>query len=291
MPDSLMAALAMIYLKYPAMLRFDTEAHSDPWLIYNPKSLFGLSQVPSDAQMLDSLYSVKPETLRPCFEAMHYELQRGKVLEDFAMLGDYYLLAHEATGQFSSNKISCPRCCVKNSLNGTQEFYHQILAAVMVSQDRKTVLPLAVESITKRDGNNKNVCERNAAKWLLYYLNSAFGQRRLLIVEDALAPNGVHIELLYTLEMDFNFGVKPAGSEKLFEHVLRRQSDNTLEEWNSEVQANGSFHGYRFSNGLSLNDSHLDLMVNYFEYWEVDKGGDRAKKANNVFSPGRPVLR
>ncbi len=34
---------------------------------------------------------------------------------------------------------------------------------------------------------------------------------------------------------------------------------------------NGSCYGYRFTNGLSLNDSHPDLMVNYVEYWERDK--------------------
>ena len=44
---------------------------------------------PLDFDILDP---VKPEALRPCFEALHHELQRGKVLEDFIVLGEYYLL-------------------------------------------------------------------------------------------------------------------------------------------------------------------------------------------------------
>ena len=57
---------------------------------------------------------------------------------------------------------------------GKKEFYHQILAAVMVHPKLKTVLPVAFEPITKRDGDNKNDCERNAAKRLLVYLADAF---------------------------------------------------------------------------------------------------------------------
>ena len=278
MPDTLMACFAMFNLKYPAMLCFDTEASADPRLVHNLKSLFGLSKVPSDTQMREIVDPVAPEALRPCFEALHHELQRGKVLEDFVVMEDYYLLAIDGTGQFCSNKISCEHCCVKNRSNGTKEFYHQILAAVMVHPDRKTVLPLAVEPITKRDGNNKNDCERNAAKRLLDYLSDAFGQRKFLIVEDALASNGPHIELLNKHAMDFIIGVKPAGNEKLFEQVLQRQSHRTLVEWESEVAADGSCHGYRFTNGLSLNDSHPDLMVNYLEYWEVDKRGKQGEE-------------
>ncbi|ASJ74636.1 transposase family protein [Granulosicoccus antarcticus] len=278
MPDALMAAFAMFNLKYPSMLRFDTEAHADPRLIHNLKSLFGLDEVPGDTQMREILDRVKPEALRPCFEALHHELQRGKVLEDFIVLGKYYLLAIDGTGQFASNKVSCPHCCVKNRSNGTKEFYHQVLAAVMVHPELKTVLPLAVEPITKRDGDNKNDCERNASKRLLAYLDSAFPHRKFLVVEDALASNGPHVELLGKLGMDFILGVKPDGNQKLFEQVLRRQCDKTLGEWNSEVAANGSCHGYRFTNRLSLNDSHPDLMVNYVEYWEVDK---RDKEGND----------
>lgn len=285
LPDALMAAFAMFNLKYPSMLRFDTEAHADPRLIHNLKSLFGLNEVPGDTQMRTILDPIKPEALRPCFEALHQELQRGKVLEDFIVMDKYYLLAIDGTGQFASNKISCPHCCVKNHSNGTKEFYHQILAAVMVHPDQKSVLPLAVESITKRDGDNKNDCERNASKRLLSYLAEAFRQRQFLIVEDALGSNGPHIEQLHKHGMDFILGVKPDGNAKLFEQVTRRQCDRTLVEWNSEIAVDGSCHGFRFANGLSLNDSHPDLIVNYVEYWEIDKKGkDGTEGKQHIFT-------
>ncbi len=42
-------------------------------------------------QMLDVLDPVKSEALRPFFEALHHERQRGKVLEDFIVMGEQYL--------------------------------------------------------------------------------------------------------------------------------------------------------------------------------------------------------
>ncbi len=103
----------------------------------------------------------------------------------------------------------------------------------MVHPELKTVLPLAVEPIIKRDVDNKNDCERNAAKRLLAYLAGAFGQRQFLIVEDALGSNGPHVELLCKLGMDFILGVKPDCNAKLFEQVIRRQCDRTLVECSS----------------------------------------------------------
>ncbi len=65
---------------------------------------------------------------------------------------------------------------------------------VLVHRQRKTVLPLAPEVITRRDGATKNDCERNASKRLLRQLRQDYLQLKLIIVEDSLASNGVHLD-------------------------------------------------------------------------------------------------
>ncbi len=42
-----------------------------------------------------------------------------------------------------------------------------MLGAALLHPDHKVVIPLAPEPIVKGDGDNKNDCERNAAKRLL----------------------------------------------------------------------------------------------------------------------------
>jgi hypothetical protein len=274
MGDALSAAFAMFSLKYPSMLQFDTEAHADPRLIHNLKSLYALKSVPSDTQMREILDAVPPQALRPAFEALHSQLQRGKALEPFAVFQGRYLLAVDGTGQFSSNRISCPHCCVKERKNAATEYYHQCLAAVMVHPDIKGIaLPVALEPITRHDGQNKNDCERVAAKRLLSYIASAFPQRQFIVIEDALASNGPHLSLLKELEMDFIVGVKPAGNGSLFGEVAQRQQQQLLIEWESPVSADGAEYGYRYTNDIALNKSHPDLKVNYLEWWEIDKKG------------------
>jgi len=240
--------------------------------------------------MREILDTVDPVELRPAFEAMQGELQRGKALESFTVLEGRYLLAVDGTGQFASTAISCPHCCVKKASkkktsrkadtetstpddDGVQ-FYHQSLAAALVHPDVKGVaLPVGLEPITRADGATKNDCERNAAKRLLPYIAEAYPRRRFCVVEDALASNGPHVELLGELGMDYILGVKPAGNGALFAEVHRRQSAGELVEWESEEAADGSVSGYRFTHSVTLNASHEHLQVDYLEWWEIDKKG------------------
>ena len=79
----------------------------------------------------------------------------------------------DATGHFSSGKLSCPHCCEKHHRNGKVEYYHQLMGAAIVHPDKAQVFPLFPEAITKQDGATKNDCESNAAKRLLPAIRKA----------------------------------------------------------------------------------------------------------------------
>lgn len=275
MTDTLGAAFAMFHLKFGSMLEFDTEAHADPRLIHNLKSLYRQGTVPSDTSMREILDEVPPEALRPAFEALHRDLQRGKALEDFASIDGRYLLAIDGTGCFCSTKVSCPHCLVKKrSKGGGTEYSHQSVAAAIVHPDKKgQALMLAVEPITNADGATKNDCEREAVKRLLDYIGTAFPNRKFLITEDALAANGPHLEALAAHDMDFIVGVKPGNSSVFETEIMRRQSACELLEWQDTMAADGSTCGYRYTCAVPINASYRELLVNYLEWWEVDKNG------------------
>ena len=135
----------------------------------------------------------------------------------------------------------------------------------------KTVLPLMPEAITRQDGTTKNDCERNAAKRLLTALREDFPQLKLIVVEDSLASNGPHIELLQALDLRFILGVKPGDHQALFEQVQQHLCAGQCQEW-EDTDEHGVEHGYRWVNGVSLNASHPELKVNFLEYWEIKDG-------------------
>lgn len=270
--DALMSGLAVFGLKYPSLLKFD-EAYNEGVIRHNLKTLYGVERAPCDTQLRTILDPVAPAHLRPAFQAVHRQLQRHKALEPYRYLDGYYLVSVDGTGQFASSDIRCPACCSKTS-KGQPHYYHQLLGAVMVHPDLKTVLPLAPEAITRQDGTTKNDCERAAAKRLLTQLRSDYPQLEFLVVEDSLAANGPHLELLRSLDLHSLIGVKEGDHEALFAAVQAKLATGECQEW-EYTDAHGVEHGYRWVNDLPLNKTHPHLRVNFLEYWEID--GDQQR--------------
>jgi hypothetical protein len=271
--DALMSGLAVFGLKYPSLLKFDEAYQNEAVIRSNLQSLYGVERAPCDTQLRTRLDPLDPEALRPAFRAVHRHLQRHKALETYSFLDGYYLVSIDGTGQFASSVIHCPECCSKQ-VKGRTCYYHQLLAAVIVHPDVPTVLPLMPEAITRPDGANKNDCERNAAKRLLTGLRRDYPKLKLIVVEDSLASNGPHIERLESLGLRYILGVKPGDHEALFDEVQTRLFSGDCHEW-EYTDEQGVEHGYRWINGLALNQSHPELKVNFLEYWEIRDSQER----------------
>ena len=267
--DCLMSGLAVYGLKYASLLKFDEAARGDDAVRSNLRRLYGVSRVPSDTRMRERLDEVDPESLRSCYRRLFAALQPGKGLEGFACLDGHYLLSVDGTGHHSSKKVHCPNCCEKHHRDGTTTYYHMMLGAVLVHPEEREVFPLAPEPIAKTDGSKKNDCERNAAKRLLGDVRREHPHLKLVVVEDALASNGPHIELLRKLDMRFVLGAKPGDHAFLFEWV-----DNTPGTRTAEFAGeDGVRHRFRWLNGAPLNDANFDLEVNFLEYREISAQG------------------
>jgi len=160
---------------------------------------------------------------------------------------------------------------------------------VIVHPDRKEVLPLFPEAITRQDGATKNDCEATAGKRLFKQIREAFQDWPLRGVEDSLSANGPHINLLKELNIGYIISVKPEGQDSLFAEVKNRVLNGQCEEF--EVLGEDKIlRGYRWIHDIPLNKSHPDLLVNFLDYWEIRDGKeynfswvtDIKLKANNV---------
>lgn len=266
--DCLMSGLAVFLLKFPSLLQFDQQCHEEKKLRHNLKHLFGVERAPSDTYLRERLDEVDPDELRRAYSVIFSFLQRRKALEVYSYLDGYYLISCDGTGVFESDTIHCESCCVKHHRDGRVSYYHQMLGAVMVHPKLPTVIPLAPEAILKKDGEDKNDCERNAAKRLLPLIRREHPHLKMIILEDALAANAPHIRLLQSLKMKFIIGAKPDQNAYLFEFA--KAAKGTSHE---EVDINEVTHRYYFVNGLPLNDEASDVSVNFLEYWEIQKNG------------------
>ena len=132
--DCLMSGLAVFSLKFPSLLQFDLKMRGgeDPVQAHNLRTLFGVSKVPSHTRMRERLDEVYPGGLRRGFKQIHAMLQRGKVFEDWTVFGGHLPISVDGTGHYSSHKVSCKHCCVKNHHNGSKKYCHQVLGAAIV---------------------------------------------------------------------------------------------------------------------------------------------------------------
>ena len=269
LPDALMAGLAMFSLKDPSLLAFDERRCSDG----NLGRIFGIGKVPSDTQMREILDPLDPQRLRPLFNDIFRQLQRGKALEPMAYLGGCYLLSVDGTGSFSSEKLRSASCLVKKSRSGKETYYQQVLGAAIVHPDFKEVIPLAPEMIIRQDGSKKNDCERNAARRFFQKLREDHPHLPLIVVEDGLSSNGPHIRDLQQHGMHYILGAKPGDHPLLFHHIEEAAKRGELGEHCMVDPIDPKVtHVFGYLNGASLNQANLDLSVNVIDYRQRCEG-------------------
>jgi hypothetical protein len=269
--DILMSGFAMFSLKDPSLLAFDKRRCNEPESLHG---IYGIGIIPCDSQMRAAMDPVSPTVLRQPFLTLFRHAQRGKALEKLQWLDGHYLLALDGTGVYSSENVSSPYCLGKRKRNGVTEYYQQMLGAAFVNPDRKEVLPLCPEMIAKQDGSKKQDCERNAARRFLDNFRQEHPHLKCVVIEDGLSSNGPHIKDLMKHDLRFILGVKQKDHVYLFEQLDKAVSAGEAMEF-SQTQADepGVTHTFRFINGLALNKSHPDLLVNVLEYWQVDAKG------------------
>jgi hypothetical protein len=265
--DTLMAGLALFSLKDPSLLAFCGRA-----LDHNLHSVFGLQAIPSDTQMREILDEVGPNQLRPVFKDVFRELQRGKVLEEYVFLEGCYLVAVDGVEYFCAKSVHCDHCMTRTHKDGSVSYYHQMLGAVIVHPDFSEVIPLMPEPIQRQDGQDKNDCERNAARRWLQQLRKDHPHLPIIVIEDALSPNAPHIRDLRKYHAHFILGVKEGDHKHLFE-----QFDQLVEAEQVgvvyEEDANGASRIWTFVNGVSINESNQEVLVNLLVYVELDADG------------------
>src|SRR5215475_12493132 len=262
--DALMSAFAMFSLKSPSLLAFDKQRAEG-----NLGTIYGIAHVPCDTHMRERLDPVSPESLRPSFQSVFRQLQRGKVLEAMVFLDGHYLVALDGTGYFSSPTIPCASCLHKVHRNGSITYYHQMLGAAILHPDFRAVIPLMPEPIIKQDGTEKNDCERNAANRFIGKLCQDHPHLKFIVTEDGLSSNAPHIETLHDHGCHYILGVKEGDHAFLFQQVQVAEAGGRVTSYERHDRAAGVVHRFRFVNNVPLNASRADVRVNFIEYWEV----------------------
>lgn len=282
--DCLMGGLAMFCLKDPSLLSF---VNNYPARKSNLEEVFKISKIPSDNGLRNILDPVRPDFLLPSFQSLMHEIDKNGLMNQYKYLKEHLLISIDATGQFSSNEISCPQCMVKNRKKEGktyQEYYHQLLSGCIVHPDYKAVFPVFGEAITKQDGSKKNDCERNASKRFLPNIRKILPDQKLLILLDGLYADGPTIRNLLSQQMDFIIVIKE-GYVLVQVESLRKTTSLKSHSWKKDKHV---ICCAKWADNLILNGTNNDLKVHYLEYEEIDERSGKVLYSNKWITNIKP---
>jgi hypothetical protein len=272
----LMSAFAMFSLKDPSLLVFDKRRIEGD---ANLNSVYGIDRVPSDTQMRDVLDMVDPVQLRTAFTRVFSLLQRGKALEQMRFLDQYYLISCDGTGFYYYLKVGNDACLRKKHGDNLEKAYHQqFYGASLIHPDFREVISFCPEPIVKQDGTTKNDCERSAARRFMEAFRKEHPHLQAVILEDALHSNAPHIRDLQAHNLHFIIGAKESDHAFLYRKVFEEeQVGRSMNITIDDPVDPKKRHNFFFVNGVSLNESNQDVVVNFLEYWEIsvdDQGNE-----------------
>src|SRR6202043_3177366 len=90
---------------------------------------------------------------------------------------------------------------------------------------------------------------------------------------DALSANAPHLRDLRVARVHYIIGVKPGDHGFLFQHLYAADVAGRTQHLSQVEPATGVLHHFRFHNGVPLNESNPDALVNVLEYWEIHPDG------------------
>jgi hypothetical protein len=273
--DFLMSAFAVFYFQHPSMLDFQ-KAMEEREKRNNLRTLFGVENIPGTDQVRKILDGIEPKELSSAFDMALETARESGALESYRVLEGTIPVALDGTWYFSSKEIHCEHCLRKNikKRDGTEDalYYHEAVCAAVVKPGKPVAaLPLIPEFVRNEDGQNKQDCERNAAKrWIKTHKERYSGLKLTVLGDDLYCCHPVCKEIREA-GMNFLLACKDESHPWIAEQVkysIPRTHEKT--EWNGR---NHLVYRYKWVNGIENRADGETMGVNhlYFEIYNREK--------------------
>lgn len=275
MSDAALSALSVFFTQSPSFLDWQIRMQQAKGK-NNANSMFGVHQIPSDAQIRNLLDPVPPDTLFPVMADIGNILFSQGHLESFRSIGETLLVALDGTDFFSSEKISCAGCTQSELKNGHTLYRHIAVTPVIVAPGQNKVVPLPPQFVQPQDGHDKQDCELAASgRWLIEW-GSHYAARGMTVLGDDLYCHQPFCRQVLALRAHFLFVCKPDSHATLYEWVgdLSRNEKISTVTVSRRVGKKRYTDTYRYVSHLPLANSDDALLVNWCELVTTDINGE-----------------
>ena len=259
--DIILSAFSVFYFQNKSWLSFQRDIDTSKG-ISNAKTIFGISDIPSDNHIRKVLDKITPDSFKKVYEIILEKLRDIGILDRFNFKDDYMIVALDGTHYHSSKNISC-KCCQTKTNNDTSEvhYYHSVITPTIVHPDSKKVIPLMQEFISNDDGEEKQDCEINASKrWLDNFINPT--SKKLIILGDDLYSREPMIKKVLEQKHSYVFVAKTTSHKYLYEQVDMIKNLGNCDNVKLSKMVNGKKQNflYNYINNLAIKNPNGDTQ-------------------------------
>jgi hypothetical protein len=263
--DGVMAAFAMFYMQSASFLAYQRDMERKKGR-NNARSLFGIENIPSDAQTRNLLDPLRPEEVGSSFWRIVEMVEAAGQMERMRVWRGEVLVSMDGTQYFSSMHIHCPQCTVWEQERGVR-YSHTVLTAVIVAPGVPEVLCLEPEYILSQDGSKKQDCEQNAAKRWLERAAPHLRRWSVTVLADDLHAHQPFCEQLGSYGLHFIMTCRRESHETLYQEVdllaaIGGVGEVMVRKWNGRSHERWT---YRYASQVPLRSGVDALKVNWCE--------------------------
>ena len=254
------AGFAIYSLKSPSLLDFRPKTAAEQ---HNLKACFSIDKLPSDNGLRDILDVVDQVKMRQGLDRTVDYLDDQGVLDTYAIDEQgQVIFSVDGVKHFSSKKVHCQCCLTRKHRDGSTTYQHQLLAAALVKPGKSEVFVVDAEPIVQQDGEEKNDCERTAAKRLLDRMAESHASRSVVYALDALYGCGPIVRRITQLSDRWRYVInaKADGHQYAFEQ-FNAANDAGRVNWKT-FRRKGEKFVVGYVNDIGLNAANAEVKTN-----------------------------
>ena len=274
--DGVLSAFSVFFLQCPSFLAHQILMQQKRGK-NNAHTLFGVEGIPTDAQIRNLLDPIAPEL---CFEVFSMVVQllqqRGTLKEQFFSIPlDSYLMALDGTWFHKSEEIFCAKCLHQDHRDGRQVYFHSAITPIFVRPGSNHVIAVEPQFIEAQDGQEKQDCERNAAKRWISGAGKRYAPMGITLLADDLYCNDAFCREVLEAGFHFLFTCKSSSHPHLATWIEDAEVGTDITEvlrkqWTGKRRLT---YRYRFMNDVPLRNEPKALRVNWCELAILEQDG------------------
>jgi len=208
-------------------------------------------------------------------------LIRKKVLDRWRLLGKYFRVAVDGTGELTFDERHCKHCLTRKLTNGRVLYYHPVIEAKLLTPNgfAFSIMTEFIENPEDLSEGDKQDCEFKAFKRLAKRLKKRFPRLPICLLLDGLFANGPTMQICEDKKWKYITVLKDSDLKNLhrsFEVAWGASKENHKKILLGENS--GIVQEYRWENNIEYRDSEKRVHhANVVECVEEKPDGTKTK--------------